>query len=71
MATVIQIDGKISYVLPEGIHPIRAVVVPGKLINLITKESNPDDLICFEETDGEKKVTFGKNVSQEVKDTFK
>lgn len=45
--TVIQVDGKIVFVIPKKI--IKSVCIPGKLVNLLTKTGDPDKLITCTE----------------------
>lgn len=59
---IIQIDGKFHSELHCDCFPILAVIVPGKLINLLTKVPDPDNQIIVTETDGKKHISYGKNV---------
>ncbi len=59
---IIQIDGKYHSEFKCDCFPISAVVIPGKIINLLTKIPHPDDQVTVTQECGITTIKAGKNV---------
>ncbi len=55
MKTVVQIDGKLLHVIESEIEP-SVVVIPGKLINIVTRPSQGTVYRITEDADGNKTI---------------
>lgn len=71
--TPIFIDGKLKFVVPGEI--LRTVVIPGKLVNFITKQPDKQHYITCTQgiKNGKrfKRYTFGSMVKKKTRDLFK